>query len=143
MAFKRSGVRLPLAPPFNSQSSSSQGRPPCRRAGSCPRTHGPDRIPFFTVSNSPKKRIASSDREWQSHRSLAILVLTFRFSLFACHHPLLLSLFLLASVSLSHSPTPDEGRAERRWRSDACEAPVSACLTRSRKTRVNALVTDM
>ena len=100
--------------------------PPCRRARSCPRTHGPDRNPFFTVSNSPKKRIASSDREWQSHRSLAILVLTFRFSLFAYHHPLLLSLFLLASVSLSHSPTPDEERAERRWRSDACEAPVSA-----------------
>src|ERR1700681_1480909 len=41
---------------------------------------------------------------------------------FAIRH----SPFLLASVSLSNSPTPDEGRAERRWRSDACEAPVSA-----------------
>src|SRR6476646_6317361 len=26
----------------------------------------------------------------------------------------------------SRSPPPVEGRAERRWRSDACEAPVSA-----------------
>ena len=57
--------------------------------------------------------------------------------------PVRYSPILLASVSLSHSPTPDEERAERRWRSDACEAPVSACLTRSRKTRVNALVTGM
>ena len=38
---------------------------------------------------------------------------------------------------------PLEGRAERRWRLDACDAPRSACHTRSRKTRVNALVTGM
>jgi hypothetical protein len=35
-----------------------------------------------------------------------------------------------------------EGRAERRWRLDACEGTrISPAITRSRKTRVNALVT--
>jgi hypothetical protein len=34
------------------------------------------------------------------------------------------------AIRFFHSPTPDEGRAERRWRSDACEAPVSACHDR-------------
>jgi hypothetical protein len=41
--------------------------------------------------------------------------------------PVRYSPFRLASVSLSNSPTPDEELAERRWRSDACEASVSAC----------------
>ena len=34
------------------------------------------------------------------------------------------------AIRFFHSPTPDEERAERRWRSDACEAPVSACHDR-------------
>jgi hypothetical protein len=49
---------------------------------------------------------------------------------------LFFSLFHLATSQLdtsqrtsSRSPPPIEGRAERRWRSDACEAPVSARLT--------------
>src|ERR1700687_6177146 len=45
------------------------------------------------MSNSPKKRIASSEWRIEAVRALAILVLTFRLSLFASRHPLLLSLF--------------------------------------------------
>jgi hypothetical protein len=50
--------------------------------------------------------------------------------------------YSLFATRFFHSLPPREGRAERRWRSDACEAPVSARHTRSRKTRVNALLTD-
>ena len=39
-------------------------------------------------------------------------------------HPL--SSSLLSTSLHSYSQLPNEGRAERRWRSDACEAPVSA-----------------
>ena len=45
----------------------------------------------------------------------------------------------LPLLSLPHR----EGRAERRWRLDACDAPRSARHTRSRETRVNALVTGV
>ena len=55
-------------------------------------------------------------------------------SLSAARHSSLPFCFQLATrYSRLHFPThvvsfaaPDEGRAERRWRSDACEAPVSA-----------------
>ncbi len=40
------------------------------------------------------------------------------------------SLFLPHSHSSFLNSPPCEGRAERRWRSDACEAPVSACHDR-------------
>ena len=40
------------------------------------------------------------------------------------------SLFLPHSHSCFLNSPPFEGRAERRWRSDACEAPVSACHDR-------------
>jgi hypothetical protein len=43
-----------------------------------------------------------------------------------------------SQLASSRSPPPVEGRAERRWRSDACEAPVSARLTRSRNMREHA-----
>src|SRR5258708_21931719 len=46
---------------------------------------------------------------------LCKFALTIRFSLFAIRY------LLLASFHFSISPTPDEERAERRWRSDACE----------------------
>jgi hypothetical protein len=81
-----------------------------------------------------RKPIASSEWRIEAVRALAILVLTFRISICsppsASPFPIRYSPILLASVSLSNSPTPDEELAERRWRSDACEAPVSACHDR-------------
>ena len=38
--------------------------------------------------------------------------------------------YSLLATRFSSFASPDEGRAERRWRSDACEAPVSACHDR-------------
>ena len=70
----------------------------------------------------------SRSRPGYSHPHLSSLAICFSPS--ASPFPVRYSLLLLASVSLSNSPTPDEERAERRWRSDACEAPVSACHDR-------------
>src|ERR1700687_4179308 len=62
------------------------------------------------MSNSPKKRIASSEWRIEAVLALAILVLTFRLSLFASHHPFLLPLFATRqSLFASSFPTPTRG----------------------------------
>jgi hypothetical protein len=99
-------------------------------------------VPLFTNSNSPAdhpptrghhKRVhARLDALWPKRAALPTLHFH---SLFSTH-------FTSPSFLPFHLPLR-EGHAERRWRMDACDAPRSACHTRSRKTRVNALVTGM
>jgi hypothetical protein len=85
---------------------------------------------LFTISNSHERD------EWRPEVSARVaahpLPSQIFCSLHAARHSSLPFSFQLAThhftsqLTSSHSPPPDEGRAERRWRSDACEAPVSA-----------------
>ena len=52
--------------------------------------------------------------------------LNFFYSLLAIRFSKFVLPYSLLQTHYSLFPTPNEGQAERRWRSDACEAPVSA-----------------
>jgi hypothetical protein len=93
------------------------------------------------MSNSPPRMPVTGatrgTQRWWARRAKRAPLPTLRNSFFSNHFSLPLSTSFSLFLPLR------EGRAERRWRLDACDAPRSACHTRSRKTRVNALVTGM
>jgi hypothetical protein len=74
---------------------------------------------LFTISNNPERQTVGCPPKVLAR----YLLLAIRFFLSLFNSLLPTSAFPARVVSFA---APDEGRAERRWRSDACEAPVSA-----------------
>jgi hypothetical protein len=102
--------------------------PTLRRAPSCrPRMNAASVVvPLFTSQTArrahrPAVQLAAPKMVGTVRKSAPLP--TLRNSLLASHHHFL-------STSLPSFRCPLEGRAERRWRLDACDAPRSACHDR-------------